>query len=216
MNDRQLRQNVIDALDFEPSIDSAEIGVAASDGVVTLTGHVPSWAQKLAAEEATWRVKGVKGVAQEIVVRFATDKKHADDEIAQRAVHILSWDSMLPHDVLRVQVHDGWVTLTGELEWNFQRDIAMNDVRRLGGVKGVINHITLRPRISSSDISHRINEALRRHAEIEADNVEVIVRDAGTVRLEGLVETWDERQAILDAAWATPGVRDVENHLRIA
>lgn len=185
MNDKELRQYVIDELDFEPSVESAHIGVAANDGVVTLSGHVPSYSQKLAAEAAAWRVKGVKGVAQEIDVHFATDKKHADDEIAHRAVHVLAWDSMLPHEGIRVKVQDGWVTLTGDVEWNYQRDIAAIDVRRLGGVMGVLNNIALKPRGSASDVSRHIDDARQRHVEVEAGRVAVTVRDGGTVRLDG-------------------------------
>ena len=215
MNDKELRQYVIDELDFEPSVDAARIGVSASDGIVTLSGHVGSYAQKLAAEEATWRVKGVKGVAQEIDVRFEDEKKHADDEIAHRAVQILAWDSMLPHGVIHVRVQDGWVTLTGELDWNYQRDIAVNDVRRLGGVKGVVNNITLKPRASAADVHSHITDALKRHAAVEADHVTVSVRDGGAVHLEGEVDTWEERRAAVDAAWATPGVQSVVNRLQI-
>jgi len=215
MNDKLLRQDVIDELDFEPRISTADIGVTAENGVVTLSGHVPSYAQKLAAETATWRVKGVKAVAQEIEVRFPGAKKHHDDEIAHRAASILGWDSMLPHDTIHVRVQNGWVTLTGELEWNFQRDIAANDVHRLGGVIGVINNITLKPRTSAIDITQHIADALKRHAEIEAARVDVFVRNGDTVLLEGVVDNWDNRRAAANAAWSTPGVHYVENHLRI-
>ena len=216
MNDKQLRQNVIDELDFEPSIHSANIAVAAEAGVVTLAGHVPSYAQKFAAERAAWRVKGVKGVAQEIAVRFPEDRKDNDDEIAQRAINILAWDSLLPHDAVRVQVQDGWVTLTGELDWNYQRDFAAADVRKLGGVFGVINNITLKPTTKAVDVKQHITDALKRHAEVEASRVQVSVREGGIVQLEGEVDNWDERQAVAHAAWSTAGVHEVDNRLRIS
>jgi osmotically-inducible protein OsmY len=216
MNDKQLRQDVIDELDFEPSVDAADIGVAAEKGVVSLTGHVSSYSQKLAAERAAWRVKGVKAVAQEIQVRFPGDKMHNDDEIAQRAISILAWDTLLPRDAVRVKVQDGWVTLTGKLDWNYQRKLAEDDVRKLGGVAGVINDITLNPASQTIDVKQRIASALKRHAEVEASRVKIDVRDGGTVNLEGEVDNWDERQAVVRAAWSAAGVRTVNDHLRIS
>lgn len=215
MNDRELRQHVIDELDFEPSIDSADIGVAAENGVITLTGHVPSYAQKMAAERATWRVKGVKAIAQEMKVRIPGDKQRDDDEIARRAVDILAWNSLIPRDAIHVRVQNGFVTLSGQLDWNFQRKAAEADIRKLTGVAGVINEITLKPAIQAVDIKQRITDALKRHAESEARNIKVDVRDGDTVSLEGEVDNWDERQAVVNAAWSAPGVRSVEDRLRI-
>ena len=215
MNDRELRQNVIDELDFEPSIDSADIGVAAENGVITLSGHVPSYAQKMAAERAAWRVKGVKAIAQEIKVRIPGDKQRDDDEIAQRAVDILAWNSLIPRDAIHVRVQNGFVTLSGQLDWNFQRKAAEADIRKLTGVAGVINEITLKPAIQAVDVKQRITDALKRHAEIEARNIKVDVRDGDTVSLEGEVDNWDERQAVVNAAWSAPGVRSVDDRLRI-
>jgi osmotically-inducible protein OsmY len=215
MNDKQLRQNVIDELDFEPSIESADIGVAAENGVVTLSGHVPTYAQKLAAERAVWRVKGVKAIAQEIQVRIPGDKKQNDDEIAQRAVSILAWNAAVPRDAVHLKVQHGWVTLSGQMDWNYQREAAENAVRKLSGVAGVINDITLKPAVQAVDVKQRITDALKRHAEVEAAKVQVNVREGGTVALEGEVETWDERQAVVHAAWSAPGVRMVDDRLRI-
>lgn len=168
MSDKQLRQDVIDELDFEPSIDAADIGVTCENGVITLSGHVPSYTQKVAAERAAWRVKGVKAIAQEIQVRFAAAKKTNDDEIAQRALNILAWSSPSPHDAVHVKVQDGWVTLTGEVRWNYQREAAEASVRRLSGVLGVTNAIALTPAAIPADVEERIRNALRRQAEIEA------------------------------------------------
>lgn len=215
MSDDTLRQHVIDELEFEPAVHAAEIGVAVEDGVVTLSGHVASFTQKLAAERAVWRVKGVRAVAQEIQVHFPEDKKHGDDEIARRAADILAWDTMLPHDAIRVQVQDGWVTLTGELEWNYQRDIAQNDVRRLGGVKGVVSHLTIRPRTSAADVRASITAALHRHAGVEVDRIAIHIREDGTVCLDGTVGSARERRAIVSAAWRAPGVHAIDDRLRI-
>lgn len=215
MNDRELRRNVIDELDFEPSIASADIGVAAENGVITLTGHVPSYAQKMVAERAAWRVKGVKAIAQEIKVRIPGDKQRDDDEIAQRAVDILAWNSLIPRDAIHVRVQNGFVTLSGQLDWNFQRKAAEADIRKLTGVAGVINEISLKPAIQAVDVKQRITDALKRHAEIEARNITVDVRDGDTVSLEGEVDNWDERQAVVNAAWSAPGVRSVDDRLRI-
>lgn len=215
MNDKQLRQNVMDELDFEPSIDAADIGVAVESGVVTLTGHVPNYAQKLAAERAVWRVKGVKAIAEEIQVRFPGDKKQNDDEIAQRALNIIAWNTFIPRDSVRVKVQNGYVTLTGQVDWNYQREAAAADVRNLGGVIGVTNDISLKPVVQTVDVKQRITDALMRHAEIEASHVQVSVHDGGTVNLEGEVDTWDEREAVVRAAWSAPGVRAVTEHLRI-
>lgn len=216
MNDKMLQQDVIDELDFEPSIDSADIGVIAENGVITLTGHVPSYSQKIAAERAAWRVKGVKAIAQEIQVRFASDKKTNDDEIAQRAVNILAWNSSVPRDAIHVKVQNGWVTLTGEVSWNYQREAAETGIRRLSGVLGVSNDITLTPLAQPADIEQRIRNALKRQAEVEASRIRVSVLDNGRVSIEGDVDNWEERRAVERAAWSAPGVRMVEDHLRIS
>lgn len=215
MNDKDLRQLVIDELDFEPSIDSADIGVMVENGVVTLTGHVPDYAQKVAAERAAWRVKGVKAIAMKIDVRLPGSRKQNDDEIAQRALNIIAWNTLIPRDRVKVRVADGWVTLSGQLDWNYQRVAAENEVRKLGGVMGVLNDIELAPAIQASDVKHRIQEALKRHAEIEAKTIRVDVRDGGEVRIEGHVDNWSERQAVERAAWSAPGVRIVDDRLTI-
>ncbi|WHZ18101.1 MAG: transport-associated protein [Rhodanobacteraceae bacterium] len=213
MNDKELRQLVIDELEFEPSIDAADIGVAAENGVVTLSGYVTDYMQKMAAERAAWRVKGVKGIAQKIEVRLPGDKKQNDDEIAQRALNILAWNTVIPRDQVRVRVANGWITLTGSVNWNYQRQAAENEVRKLGGVKGVTNDITLNSVAKVGDVRRRIQDALKRHAEVEADAVRVDIRDDGTVRIDGRVDNWSEMQAVERAVWSAPGVRKVEDHL---
>lgn len=215
MNNSLLRQNVIDELEFEPSINSASIGVAVEDGVVTLSGHVHSYAEKLAAERATRRVKGVRAIAQDIQVRYPEEKKTADDEIAKRALSIIQWDAMTPADAIRVVVQNGWVTLSGEVDWQYQRKAAEDAVRKLSGVTGVFNNIALKRAVQVADIKRKIEEALARHARIEADAIRINVRDGSRVTLEGVVESWDERDAVQDAAWSVAGVQSVDDRLTI-
>lgn len=216
MNDKQLRQSVMDELEFEPSIDSADIGVLADRGVITLTGHVPTYAQKLAAERAALRVKGVKAIAQEIQVRLPGDKKRNDDEIATRALNLLAWNAVVPKDAIQVKVQNGWITLSGHVNWNYQRDAAESAVRKLSGVVGLSNCITLVPTVEATDVKQRIMDALKRRAEVEATRIEVAVTDGGQVRIEGEVDNWDERRAVETAAWSVPGVRGVDDCLRIS
>jgi osmotically-inducible protein OsmY len=182
---------------------------------VILSGHVADYAQKVAAERAAWRVKGVKAIAQKIEVRLPGDKQQNDDEIARRALDIIAWSTSLPQDRIRVKVADGWVTLSGSVNWNYQREAAENEVRRLGGVKGITNDIKLASTVQAGDIKRRIEEALKRQAQIEADAVRVDLADDGTVRLDGRVDNWSELQAVKHAVWAAPGVRSVEDRLRI-
>jgi osmotically-inducible protein OsmY len=188
--------------------------VAAEHGVITLSGHVTTYPQKMAAERAVWRVKGVKGLAQEIEVRVPGHKRRADDEIAQRAVNILAWNEEVPHDAVKVRVSDGWVTLSGEVSWNHQRKAAEAAVRELSGVVGVFNQIELATRVQSADIKQRITSALTRHARLEADRIGIAV-DGTTVTITGDVDSWDERVAVESAAWAVSGVRNVIDRLRI-
>ncbi len=214
MTDIQLRQNILDELDFEPSIDAAGIGVAVDDGVVTLTGHVPSYAQKLAAEAAVRRVRGVRAIAQEIEVRYPSDPKTSDDEIAKRALNALRWDTTVPGEKIKLTVNKGLAILTGEVPWHYQRNAAESAVRRLFGVTGVLNNITIKPRAEASDVKRKIEDALKRHAEVEAQAIRVSVLN-DKVTLDGKVDNWDERDAVENAAWSAPGVRFVEDHLTI-
>jgi osmotically-inducible protein OsmY len=200
MNDKQLRQNILDELDFEPSVHAAHIGVAVDNGVVTLSGHVTSYLQKIAAEQAVRRVKGVRAIAQEIEVRYGTEKKTSDDEIAKRALDILRW-SVVPGDAISLIVQSGMITLNGEVEWQYQRIAAGDAVRKLSGVTGVINNIIIKPRVSVPDVKQKIEAALKRHAEVEANAIRVSVRDGGKVVLEGKVHDWLERDAVENAAW---------------
>lgn len=214
MSDATLRQSVLDELEFDPAVNATNIGVAVENGVVSLTGHVNSYAEKSAAEHIVQRVRGVRGVAQEIEVRYPSEKKDKDDEIAQRAARIIDWDSTVPPGSVKVKVEKGWVTLSGEVEWQFQRVAAETAVRKLSGVIGVANLITVRPRVDAVNVKHRIEDALKRNAELEAGGIRVAVT-GGTVKLEGKVRALHERGVAEQAAWAAPGVVPVEDQLTL-
>jgi osmotically-inducible protein OsmY len=214
MGDKTLRQFIIDELDFEPSIDAANIGVAVENGVVTLSGHVASYAEKIAAERAVQRVKGVKAIAQEIEVRYPNQTKRSDDEIAQRALNFLKWSVQVPADNIQVKVEKGWVTLSGTVPWQFQRLAAESAVRKLSGVHGVTNLIEIKPHVAASDVQRKIMDSLKRNAEVEADSIRVVV-DNDKVTLEGEVNSWYERNLAERAAWSAPGVTSVVDRLTI-
>lgn len=213
--DLQLQQRVIDELEFEPQVDAAHIGVSVRDGVVTLSGHVSSFVEKFAAERTVRRVKGVRAVAQELEVRLPSEAKTADDEIAARAARILNWDVAVPHGRISIKVEHGIVTLSGEVDWHFQRAEAEYDVRKLSGVKAVINDIIVMPKADAENVRAKIRAALERNAEVEANNVTVSVVD-GKVTLGGSVNAWTEREAIERAAWSAPGVTHVEDRIELA
>lgn len=214
-DDLMLQQRVLDELQFDPSLDSAHIGVTAREGVVTLTGHVQSYAEKFGAERAARRVRGVKAVAQEIEVHLPPDKKTADDEIAARALKILAWDVAVPPDAVQVKVEHGMVTLSGTVDWAYQRAEAEYDMRKLGGVRAVINDIHVRPQVKSVDVRAEIRGAFERAAELDASNVTVDIRD-GKVFLGGKVKSWIEREEAERAAWSVPGVVGVEDNIAVA
>ncbi|TSD84052.1 BON domain-containing protein [Mycobacterium sp. KBS0706] len=214
MNDLDLRQRVIDELEFEPSLDAANIGVAAENGIVTLTGHVASYSEKLAAERAAQRIKGVRGIAQEIEVRTEAGRKMADDEIAAQAVNIINWDTTVPDEAVKVKVQSGWITLTGKVGWQFQKVAAEHAVRKLSGVVGVTNLIEIKAQVQASDVKNRIENALKRSAEVEAGQIRVHVSDSKVV-LDGRVHSWHERDAAKRAAWSVPGVTAVDDQLAI-
>jgi osmotically-inducible protein OsmY len=215
MNELKLRDDILDELAYEPVVDAAHIGVAVDQNVVTLTGHVDSYAQKLAAISAVRRVKGVYGIADEIDVRYSSDAKTSDDEIAKRAINMLAWDSVVPSDAIQVTVRDGWVTLTGKVNWHYQRSSAERDVRKLSGVRGVINNIEMEPHAKAENVKKNIEAALKRHAQVEAKDIRVTVRDDDEVLLEGKVHNWDEKSAVENAAWSAPGVKNVNDRLTI-
>ena len=214
MKDDELRQHIIDELDFEPSIDAANIGVAVDEGIVTLTGHVTSFAEKTAAESAAQRVKGVRGIAQEIEVRFPDAKKTGDDQIAKRAVDVLAWNTTVPEGAIQVKVQKGWVTLSGKVNWQFQRISAMNAIRKLSGVIGVTSLIEVTPKVQAADIKSSIEKALKRSAEVEVNGIQIQVEGSKVV-LNGRIHSWYERNAAERAAWSVPGVISVSDNLAI-
>lgn len=214
MSDRALKQAVEDELKWEPSIDAEHIGVTAEDGVVTLTGHVSSYAEKVTAEKAARRVKGVRAIAQEIEIRFPNDRKTSDDQIARRALDIIAWDSTIPKDKVQVKVEGGFVTLSGEVDWHYQRSDAEYAVRKLEGIKSISNEIKVKPRVQASDVKQRIENALKRNAEWEASSIKVSVVN-GRVTLDGKVKALYERDLAERTAWSAPGVISVEDHISI-
>lgn len=214
MNDHDIRQHVIDELEFDPRVNAAHIGVAVSNNIVTLTGHVASYLEKLAAEQAARRVKGVYGIAQEIEVRLPSEKKLADDEIAARAAQIVSFDSALPQGVIQATVHQGWVTLTGKVGRYFEKTAAEHAVRKLTGVTGLTNKIEVVPAVILTDVKERIDAALKRNAEIETQNIKLQVED-GKVTVTGKVASWHERDIVLSAARSVPSVREIDDQLTL-
>jgi osmotically-inducible protein OsmY len=214
MRDRELQEHVQNALDWEPSIDAAEIGVSVDNGVVTLRGDVRSYAEKAAAERVTVRVYGVKAVADDINVRLGDGLQRTDTEIAQAVVSALNWNTMVPEDKIAVTVADGWVTLKGQVDWQYQRGATANAVRDLSGVRGVTNLITVMPHVSVTDVKAKIEAALRRSAEVDARRINVAVAE-GKVTLSGNVHSWFERNEARQAAWAAPGVTEVTDHISV-
>jgi osmotically-inducible protein OsmY len=212
----QLQQDVLLELKYEPSVDASEIGVTAKDGIVNLAGNVKSYAEKYAAVHAAERVAGVKAVTDEMKVDLPAFHVRNDEDIAKAAINALQWDVWVPTDLIKVKVDNGWITLEGEVDYKYQQTAAEDAVRNLTGVKGVSNLINLKkPAVLPSEVKAKIDEALRRAADVDADCIKVnVVKDR--VILKGTVSSWAERQAAEHAAWSAPGVTSVEDDLVIA
>ena len=214
MTDKDLKQHVQNALDWEPSLDASDVGVSVDDGVVTLRGNVSSYAAKVTAERVALRLYGVKAVANDLVVHLVNGFERTDTEMAQAAVAALKWNTMIPDDRATVTGANGWLTLNGALDWQYQKDAAARAVRDLTGVKGVTNNVTVKPRVKTLDVRDKIEAAFKRSAAIDARRINVTTTD-GTVTLSGNVHSWAERQEAERAAWAAPGVTKVEDWLTV-
>jgi osmotically-inducible protein OsmY len=217
MTDKELKQHVQNALDWEPSIDASDMGVSVDEGVVTLRGNVGSYVEKVSAERVALRVYGVKAVANDLSVRFVSGYERTDTEIAQAAIAALKWTTVVPADRITVTVANGWVTLNGTLEYYHQGAAAERSVRDLTGVKGVSNSILLQAPavpLRPSDVAEEIEAAFKRSAEIDARRINVNAQD-GKIILSGNVRSWAERQEAERAAWAAPGVTQVDDRLAV-
>jgi osmotically-inducible protein OsmY len=212
-NDRELQHDVEQELNWEPSVHAKQIGVSAKDGVVELSGRVDSYYEKWAAERAALRVDGVRAVASEVKVELPSSATRSDEVIARTALDHLDWNSSVP-DTVKVKVTNGWVTLQGSAVWQYQKLEAEDTIRPLLGVKGITNEIELKPKVTAADVKARIEDALKRNAQIDAGHITVMTSN-GIVTLRGEVRSWAEREEAESAAFGAPGVTKVENHIAI-
>ena len=214
MTDLELKKNVESELNFEPSINPAEIGVAAKDGIITLTRRVQSYWEKVAAERAAMRVDGVKAVVNELTVRLPYSSERTDEDIAQAALNSLKWSVLIPADRIKVKVSKAWVRLEGAVDWQFQKTAAEKAVRKLYGVLGVTNLVEVKAKPSTAPVKAEIEAALKRSAELDANRIKVEV-ESGEVTLRGSVHSYFEREEAERAAWRAPGVRTVANRITV-
>ena len=213
--DAELKQDVLAELKWEPSVNAARIGVTVSDGVVTLTGHVVSYGEKWHAERAAQRVRGVKGLAIEMDVTVPGSAERSDTDIASSAAQALQWVSIIPKDAIKIQVEQGWITLSGEVDWHYERHTAASTLRYLAGVKGITDDVTLKSRASVTGVKADIEAALKRYSDTDRQDISVDVQ-GGNVTLTGTVRSWWARELARESAWSAPGVRHVVDHLNVS
>lgn len=213
--DSQLQQDVIAELKWEPSVHAEQIGVEVKDGVVTLAGEVSSFAEKWAAESAAQRVAGVKALAISMDVKLSALGQRTDADIARSAENVIEWTACLPTDGVKLMVEAGWITLSGEVDWQYQKQVAADALRYLVGVTGVSNQIAIKPKVSTNAVKSDIEAALKRRARLDAKQITVEVSGA-EVTLSGSVQNWTERDLATHSAWGAPGVRNVVDHMTLA
>lgn len=212
--DAQIKMDVLDELKWQPNVDETQIGVIVENGVVTLSGVVNDYSKKTAAERAAKRVSGVKAVAEDIEVKYGESYKKTDKEIAKAVVNALEWNASVPDDKITVKVEDGWVYLSGDVKWSYQRDAAKRTVEHLLGVKHVANNISIKQTVKATDIKDKIKKAFERAADLEAKNITVEV-DGHTVTLKGKVHSLAEKEEARKTAFSSPGVYSVKNELKV-
>jgi osmotically-inducible protein OsmY len=215
IDDGDIRRKVIAELDWDPSIDASAVGVAVKDGVVTLSGSIASYWQKKEAERVAKRVAGVKAVAEDLTIKLPGTAERSDADIAQSVVTGLRFNVAVPHDRIQITVENGWVTLEGEVEWQYQKSVAESAIKYLMGVKGVTNSICIKPRVSAADVKAKIESAFARRAQLNANQIRVESSD-NKVILRGSVHSWDEKDQAEQAAWGAPGVTKVENDVIVS
>lgn len=213
-SDASLRDDIIEELNWEPSVDSSKIGVAVKDGIITLSGTVPSFIEKMDAEKAVKRVDGVRAVVQNIDVKLKSSSIRTDAEIAEVAIKNLKWNTNVPEENIFLKVENGWITLEGEVLWNYQKEAAKSAVKGLIGVKGVNNFIKVKSKIQPENLTQKIKNSFLRNASIDADNVKVEVIGNKAI-LKGTVQSWAEKRQAEKAVWSAPGIFEIENKLEI-
>jgi osmotically-inducible protein OsmY len=214
-SDSEIERNVRDELKWDPHLDASDIAVSVKDGVVTLAGFTHSYADRLEAESAAKRVAGVRAIANDIEVRLPSIDQRPDPDIARDAVAALKQELPISHEKIKAVVKDGWITLEGAVEWQYQKTAAENAVRKIRGIKGVTNVITVKPKVEPSDIQRKIQEAFKRNAELDANRI-TVEANGGEVILKGTVRSWIEREEAERVAWSAPGITRVEDRIVVS